>query len=149
MRRIENAMIELNRMSRSGRADRQRSELAGVDLTGVAQRLLHPVFEHGPQRLAEIARRTGTDPGIVTRQVDVIEREGLVERRPDPTDRRALLLHLTRKGRRIAAELRAVQDEIFARQLADWSKAELESAARVMERLVGDLRPRSSNPSDE
>lgn len=140
MRRIESSMIELNRMTRSGRGDSVRNRLAGVDLSSAAQRLLHQVVEHGPVRLAHLARRTGTDPGIVTRQVDAIESEGLVERRPDPTDRRALLLHMTPKGRRTAARLRRVQDEIFAQQLADWSAVELETAAGAMERLSRDLR---------
>jgi len=77
MRRIESAMVEMNRLTRSGRGDNERSRRAGVELTGAGQRLLQQVGEYGPVRLAHLARRTNTDPGIVTRQVDTLEAEGL------------------------------------------------------------------------
>jgi len=139
--RIENAMVEMGRMTRSGRADRLRSERAGVEVTGAAQRLIYYLVENGALRLSELARRTTTDPGILTRQVNAMEEMGLVERRPDPTDRRAALVHLMPRGRRIADKLRAVQDEVLGGQLAAWSSADLERAADLMEQLIRDIRP--------
>jgi DNA-binding MarR family transcriptional regulator len=139
--RIEAAMVELGRMTRSGRADRLRCERAGVEVTGAAQRLIYYLMENGPLRLSELARRTETDPGILTRQVNVIERQGLVERLPDPTDRRATLLRMTPRGRRVAQKLREVQDEVLGGQLAEWSPGDLERAAALMERLIRDVRP--------
>ena len=140
--RIEAAMVELGRMTRSGRADRLRCQRAGVEVTGAAQRLIYYLMENGPLRLSELARRTETDPGILTRQVKSMERQGLVERRPDPTDGRAVVLHMSAKGRRIAARLREVQDEVLGGQLAEWSASDLESAAGLMERLIRDVRPK-------
>jgi DNA-binding MarR family transcriptional regulator len=140
--RIEAAMVELGRMTRSGRADRLRCQRAGVEVTGAAQRLIYYLMENGPLRLSELARRTETDPGILTRQVKAMERQGLVERRPDPTDGRAIVLHMSAKGRRIAARLREVQDEVLGGQLAEWSASDLESAAGLMERLIRDVRPK-------
>lgn len=140
--RIEAAMVELGRMTRSGRADRLRCQRAGVDVTGAAQRLIYYLMENGPMRLSELARRTETDPGILTRQVNALEDQGLVERRPDPTDRRAAILQMSAKGRRIAQRLREVQDEVLGGQLAGWSAADLERAATLMERLILDVRPK-------
>ncbi|MDN0201316.1 MarR family transcriptional regulator [Streptomyces sp. S.PNR 29] len=55
----------------------------------------------GPRRLTELA---GTEqisqPGL-TQLVARLERDGLVERRPDPTDGRAVLVYITESGRRI------------------------------------------------
>ncbi len=133
-------MLELSRMARGGRADSIRSERAGAKVTGAAQRMIDQMVEHGPSRMAELARRAGTDPGIVSRQVDALVGEGLVERRADPEDGRAWLLHFTPRGRRAADRLREVQDEIFGELLGEWSTVDLEQLATLMERLAQDLR---------
>lgn len=147
--RIEAAMVELGRMTRSGHADRLRCERAGVEVTGAAQRLIYYLMENGAMRLSELARRTETDPGILTRQVNAMERQGLVERRPDPSDGRAALVHMLPKGRRIAQRLREVQDEVLGGQLAAWSPSDLERAADLMERLIRDVRPRWEGETEE
>jgi DNA-binding MarR family transcriptional regulator len=140
--RIEAAMVELGRMTRSGRADRLRCQRAGVDVPGAAQRLIYYLMENGAMRLSELARRTETDPGILTRQVNALEKQGFVERRPDPTDRRAALVQMSPKGRRVALRLREVQDEVLGGQLAGWTAADLERAAGLMEQLIRDVRPK-------
>jgi DNA-binding MarR family transcriptional regulator len=146
--RVEAAMVELGRMTRSGQADRLRCERAGVEVTGAAQRLMYYLMENGPLRLSELARRTETDPGILTRQVNALERQGIVERRPDPTDRRAMTVHMLPRGRRIALRLRAVQDEVWGSQLAGWSGTEIEQAAGLMEQLIRDIRPKWEGESE-
>jgi DNA-binding MarR family transcriptional regulator len=147
--RIEAAMVELGRMTRSGRADRLRCERAGVEVTGAAQRLIYYLMENGPLRLSELARRTETDPGILTRQVNALERQGIVERRPDPTDRRAMTVHMLPRGRRIALRLREVQDEVLGGQLSGWTAGDLEQAAGLMEQLIRDIRPEwEGDPSE-
>ena len=50
-----------------------------------------------PTRLAELVGRT---TGGMTKVIDRLEREGLVRRRPDPTDGRGVRVTLTPKGRR-------------------------------------------------
>ena len=147
--RIEAAMVELGRMTRSGRADRLRCERAGVEVTGAAQRLIYYLMENGPMRLSELARRTETDPGILTRQVNALEAQGHVERRPDPTDRRASIVQMSPKGRRVAQRLREVQDEVLGGQLAGWSAADLERAASLMEQLILDVRPKWEGETGE
>lgn len=135
-------MVELGRMTRSGRADRLRCQRAGVEVPGAAQRLIYYLMENGPMRLSELARRTETDPGILTRQVNALEKQGIIERRPDPTDRRAVIVQMSPKGRRIAQRLREVQDEVLGGQLAGWTAVDLERAASLMEQLIRDVRPK-------
>lgn len=141
-------MVELGRMTRSGRADRLRCERAGVEVTGAAQRLIYYLMENGPLRLSELARRTETDPGILTRQVNALERQGIVERRPDPTDRRAMTVHMLPRGRRIALRLREVQDEVLGSQLEGWTAGDLDQAAGLMEQLIRDIRPKWEGESE-
>jgi len=55
-------------------------------------------FEDG-LRLNDLAARAGVTPQSMGQWVDELEELGYVERRPDPSDRRAKRIHLTRKGK--------------------------------------------------
>ena len=132
-------MVALNRLARSGQGDADRAERAGVSIPGAAQRVLYELVERGDARLTDLARWTERDPGVLSRQMDLLEGAGLVERRSDPQDGRARVLRVTRSGRRISAQLRRAQDETFATLLADWSGKDLASAAAGMERLARSL----------
>ncbi|MEU8139467.1 MarR family winged helix-turn-helix transcriptional regulator [Streptodolium elevatio] len=58
-------------------------------------------FGGGPMRLTELARTEQISQPGITQLVTRLERDGLVERRPDPGDGRAVLVHITEAGRRI------------------------------------------------
>src|SRR5258708_21293952 len=62
------------------------------------QRLTHPM----PQR--EAALQLGYDPSNITALADALEAKGLVERRPDPSDRRIKTLARTAEGERLVRE---------------------------------------------
>jgi DNA-binding MarR family transcriptional regulator len=71
----------------------------------------HPVFENidaEGTRLTLLAARIGMTHQSMGELVEALERRGYVERRPDPSDRRARLVLLTAKGRRLAR--RAVRE---------------------------------------
>jgi DNA-binding MarR family transcriptional regulator len=59
----------------------------------------HLAFDDG-LRLNDLAARAGITPQSMSQFVDELEDLGYVERRPDPDDRRAKRIHLTRKGKR-------------------------------------------------
>ncbi|WJV44299.1 MarR family winged helix-turn-helix transcriptional regulator [Streptomyces flavofungini] len=58
-------------------------------------------FGDGPLRLSDLARSEQVSQPGITQLVTRLERDGLVERRPDPSDGRAVLVHITEAGRRI------------------------------------------------
>ncbi|WP_405651154.1 MarR family winged helix-turn-helix transcriptional regulator [Streptomyces sp. RK9] len=58
-------------------------------------------FGGGPLRLSDLARTEQVSQPGITQLVTRLERDGLVERRPDPSDGRAVLVHITEAGRRI------------------------------------------------
>jgi DNA-binding MarR family transcriptional regulator len=62
--------------------------------------VLIPLLEEDGLRMGEIARRARLSKQTMTTMVRLCERDGLVERRPDPADRRATRVHLTAKARR-------------------------------------------------
>ncbi|OBH01951.1 MULTISPECIES: MarR family winged helix-turn-helix transcriptional regulator [unclassified Mycobacterium] len=74
----------------------------------------HVVFENldpGGTRLTTLAQRADMTRQAMTELVDGLRRNGYLELRPDPSDGRARLVHLTRKGK---AAVRAAISEIAA-----------------------------------
>jgi DNA-binding MarR family transcriptional regulator len=61
--------------------------------------LLVPLFEQDGLRMGELAQRARLSKQTMTTMVRLLERDGLVRRRPDPTDGRAMLVQLTAKSR--------------------------------------------------
>jgi DNA-binding MarR family transcriptional regulator len=57
---------------------------------------------HRPMSMGELAAALGIDPPNATVLVDDLESQGLVRRRPHPSDRRAKLVEATRKGKALA-----------------------------------------------
>lgn len=86
------------------------------------------------------ARVQRVEPPSMCRMIDRLERDGLVERRRSPGDRRSTRVHLTAAGREAAhrgsAHARALDDEIFA-ELSDSERESLsEMLSRVLARLA-------------
>ncbi|NDU73791.1 MarR family transcriptional regulator [Actinomadura sp. DSM 109109] len=73
-----------------------RERAAHLNLTGPQAVALRELT--GPMPMRELARRVSCEPSNATFIVDRLERLGLVERRPHPTDRRAKVLTLTPQG---------------------------------------------------
>lgn len=76
------------------------------ELTYQQYNVLRLIDTTGPQPQAEVARRLLVSAPVVTRLAATLADAGLVERRPDRSDRRAVLLALTPKGRRRARAMR-------------------------------------------
>jgi DNA-binding MarR family transcriptional regulator len=108
-----------------------------VDLTPSRHRLLRVVARaEEPQRQTALATALDVVPRSVTSLVDDLERAGLVERRPDPTDRRATLVAATDEGRAVLAEAdrqrRRHADELLGRL----EPVERDELLRLLHRLV-------------
>jgi MarR family transcriptional regulator for hemolysin len=96
-------------------------------------------------RLAELAE---VDPMTMVRILDRMEAEGLLERRPDPADRRARCLYLTAKAKPILNEIWRLSEEIRAEIFAGVSKEERERFMGVLERLYANISQLEGKPSD-
>lgn len=128
----------LSRVARSLQ-HRARERLAPLGLTPAAVRALGVVGRAEPVRMAELAERLRVVPRSATTTVDLLVEAGLVERVPDPGDRRAVLVRLTGSGRarqdELRTERRRAAEELLA-VLAEDERAHLhELLARVDEGL--------------
>ncbi len=87
---------------------------------------------HDCLRQGTLAEQLGIEGPSLVRLIDMLAAEHLVERREDPTDRRAKTLHITEAGRRKAAEIELVVQGVRAHLLSDIAPAELEAALTVL-----------------
>jgi DNA-binding MarR family transcriptional regulator len=106
-----------------------------VELDRSAYGILCRLVDEGPQRLGYLAQAFGLDPSTITRQVQALEHGGFVERRPDPTDRRASLLDLSDQGREVLTETRARRREWLRAALGDWDEHDHEEFGRLLEKF--------------
>ena len=72
-----------------------------MDLSIRERLLIQRLGLEGSMPITALGQRLSISPSSMTGLVDHLEAKGLVERRPHPTDRRAIELVLTRKGRRV------------------------------------------------
>lgn len=113
---------------------------------GFEQRPAHSsVFAHidleGGTRLTTLAARANVTPQALGELVDDLERSGYVTRRPDPADRRAKRIVLTRRGRAaVTAAQRAIAD-LEAELAALLGSERLAALHETLERIatVGNL----------
>lgn len=70
-----------------------------------------------PSAQVDIAKRLRIEGPTMTRMLDTLEADGLVERLPDPTDRRSKQLRLTPAGERVLEEIFTIADELRDRLL--------------------------------
>ena len=101
------ALVRLQRMHRIA-AGRQIDSLElDVGMTGARFTLLLTLYFARDHTLAqnEISREMSVSRTNVTNLIDGLERDGLVERIPNPSDRRVSYAHLTQSGRQIVLEV--------------------------------------------
>ena len=81
--------------------------------------------------------------GAMTTRLDRLERAGMIRRRPDPGDRRAVLVQLTEEGQRAAAQ--AVRAVFHAHEecLRPLSERDRKTLATLLRRLLSDAPPSS------
>lgn len=104
-------------------------------LTGAQARVLG-LLSLQPMPMRRIAQKLKCEPSNITGIVDRLELRGLVERRPDPSDRRVKLAAPTEDGIRTARQLRDALD--FAREpLAELSDAERSVLRDLLRRMLG------------
>jgi DNA-binding MarR family transcriptional regulator len=113
-----------------------RSRLQDGGMTYARMRLLGALHCNGPQIMSSISDELGVTRRNITALVDALEEEGLVRRKPHPTDRRATVIEMTSRGEqmmdRIYDEHRAAVAELFA-ELGEEDREDLS-------RMLGVLR---------
>lgn len=103
--------------------------------------LLRHLRESGPRRVSDLAESSRLDVSTVSRHVKALEEAGHLVRVEDPDDKRACLLNITPGGARLYDAAMAARCDVLERALSDWSAADRELLAGLMDRLAEELAP--------
>jgi DNA-binding MarR family transcriptional regulator len=111
--------------------------LAPWDINPSQFRALRMLNHHGAIRLSDLSGRLHIAPRSATEVVDALESRGLVERRPDPSDRRATLVELTAHGTGVLHAIRAARGTEAERVFDQLTPADRDHLARILRQLQG------------
>ena len=92
------------------------------------------------QTLASLSRHMLVTAGNLTGLVDRAARDGLVERRADPADRRAWRVHVTAKGQRVFRDAERRHAARLKRAFAALSPEEIQTLVALLDKLRTELR---------
>jgi DNA-binding MarR family transcriptional regulator len=120
----EPELDELLMRATRGLRRRWATSLEPFDLTPHSIRALRTIAGLDRPRLGVVAERLRITPRSATEVVDALEERGLVERTPDPVDRRATCVSLTASGADTLAKADALRSAAGAEQFARLSPDE-------------------------
>ncbi len=109
--------------------------LAPWDITPSQLRALRVLRHHGVVRLSELSDHLRIAARSTTEVVDALEARGLVERRPDPGDRRATLVEVTEHGASVLDAIRVASGTEAERAFDRLSPTDREHLARILRKL--------------
>jgi len=121
-------------------------QLAPFDITAQqAALLLHAARQQSsPSQLMTVL---GTDTAGMTKLLDRLEAKGLIERRPNPGDRRSVLIALTKDGQALVPRLGPVFGRVTGQLFTGFSPDEIGALAAMLQRMRGNLASSATEPS--
>jgi len=146
---VDELMVSLQRLGRlfaSRNVASRMTTAAGVEVSQQGAALLRVLLREGQMAIAALAAATPMEIAAVSRQVRVLEQAGALRRTRSPDDGRVALLELTADGRETAERIRAVGVQHLRTALASWSDTDERTLARLLTRLVDDLRATPIRP---
>ena len=110
----------------------------GEPLDQVSHQLIRHLGFRGPSRPSYLADEVGTGRSNMSKILNRLEAEHLVERVPDPRDSRATLVQLTAAGVQASRHIYDLGDRLASEVLSTWSEAEIESYTHLTQRFARD-----------
>jgi len=84
----------------------------------------------------ELGKRAGLEPSTMTGLLDRMERDGLVKRKPDPNDRRAHRIHLTKEGVDTEVSATKVVSSILEKAFSTIVEKDIETTKNVLRTIL-------------
>ncbi len=98
-------------------------------------RVLAALRDQDGRRMGDLSMTTSIEVSTLTRLIDGMEKKGLVARRRDPQDARAIVLHATPAGRRLTQRIVPIAERYETVALAGFNAAETEILKAALRRL--------------
>lgn len=102
-------------------------------------RLLSHLWEKDGLKQSELAICTNRNRANVTRIIDILEREGIVERRDDPDDRRVHRIYLTEKGKLLRKKTAKCAIQSIEDSLKGIPDEDVETCKNVLQKITDNL----------
>ena len=96
-------------------------------------------------RVRDISEELGITPGGVSQQVETLVQMGLLERKPDEKDRRAVCITLSERGKEINRKLDSFFSSLFQRLLDGVSEEKYRNFVEVLDTMAGAMEKLKSN----
>jgi DNA-binding MarR family transcriptional regulator len=125
------------RAFRSLRSLRGRDTHRGDEVGHAQYELLFELYVGGPMHAGELADAVEASAATVSGMLDHLSETDLIERTRSESDRRLVLIKLTRRGRRKVEARKAIWQRRWREALEGVDDDELQVAARVLERIGG------------
>ncbi|MEI5099862.1 MarR family winged helix-turn-helix transcriptional regulator [Streptomyces sp. PmtG] len=116
-------------------------QLKGLGLYPGQEFVMMHLWDTGPVRQSELIKVLELDPSTVTKMLQRLEQAGHVRRRPDPDDRRAVLVEATDTSCGLLADVERAWGALEERTLAGLDADERRTLARLLGRVEANLCP--------
>ncbi len=91
--------------------------------------------------MSELSARLMATTSTLVAVIDKLEAEGLIERTPDPNDRRRTPLTLTSKGRKVLTQIRPDDYDVLSKSLTAMGDIKSEKLRKLLHELVEGMQP--------
>ena len=115
------------------------AEVRQIGATLQVWRVLAALRERDGQRMGDLSKTTSIEVSTLTRLVDNMEKDGLVVRRREAGDARAVMLHVTLTGRRLTQRIVPIAERYEAVALKGFTAGEAEVLKKALRRLYGNM----------
>ncbi len=105
-------------------------------------RLLAALRDRDGRRMGDLSATTSIEVSTLTRLVDSMEKKGLVARRSDPADARAIVLHATAAGRKLTRRILPIAERYEKLALRGFDAAATEQLKTALRRVYANIRDR-------
>jgi DNA-binding MarR family transcriptional regulator len=147
---LQKVLATLSYLVTRSQSHERQAALAGVKAGRSDLYLLMGLDSNGGiSRVGDLAALLMVEPSHVTRQIGQLADQDLVERTPDPQDRRARLVAITPRGRAVLERLQAAGQAMFHEALHDFDDADITAAVNVLNRLVDRARTAHRQAMDQ
>lgn len=116
-------------------AEKVKNQLEELGVTETQFNMLDLLSKKESHKVTDLAEKMGVKPSAVTTMIDRLANNGLVSRRHDDNDRRAVLVSISEEGREMLRNFEEKCRSLIKRYLSHLEPNELEALATIYEKL--------------
>lgn len=111
------------------------AEMRDLGITGLQWRIIARLLREPGQRQVQLAEYLEVEPITLSRMLDRLVESDLVERRADPSDRRARLIYLTSRADPLIAKLKNRAETVVEQSMSGLSDSDRNNLADLLEQV--------------